>query len=396
MKIAVAGATGRVGSRVVELLETSGHDVVPISRSTGVNVVTGEGLAKALVGVECVIDAASGTARGKPGAPQAAHEFFTTAARNLHEFGRKAGVQRMVEVSVIGINHFTTGQGAAKYTHEKTMLAGPIPVRVLRAAQFHEFVPQLIEWGTQGELAHVREMRVQSVAARAVAQALVDMATDSTWAASPTRSEPPIPEIAGPREETLVDMAELYVVWNYWVNNYLLGRPPPAFDILYWNSDTTRMPARLHHDFLRIATANALVSPDAATMLGTPVDLGKVDADSYVVAGVADHICPWQSCFQSTQLLGGASRFVLSTSGHIAALVNPPDNPKASFQAGDQPGPDAEGWGRATGRQSGSWWPDYVSWLTTRSGSSKRAPRSLGGRAFEPREPAPGTYVFDK
>jgi hypothetical protein len=113
MKIAVAGATGRVGSRVVELLETSGHDVVPISRSTGVNVVTGEGLAKALVAVECVIDAASGTARGKPGAPQAAREFFTTAARNLHEFGRKAGVQRMVEVSVIGINHFTTGQGAA-------------------------------------------------------------------------------------------------------------------------------------------------------------------------------------------------------------------------------------------------------------------------------------------
>jgi nucleoside-diphosphate-sugar epimerase len=211
MKIAVAGATGRVGSRVVELLETSGHDVVPISRSTGVNVVTGEGLAKALVGVECVIDAASGTARGKPGAPQAAREFFTTAARNLHEFGRTAGVQRMVEVSVIGINHFTTGQGAAKYTHEKTMLAGPIPVRVLRAAQFHEFVPQLIEWGTEGELAHVREMRVQSVAARAVAQALVDMATDPTWAASPTRSEPPIPEIAGPREETLVDMAELYV-----------------------------------------------------------------------------------------------------------------------------------------------------------------------------------------
>jgi polyhydroxyalkanoate synthase subunit PhaC len=186
------------------------------------------------------------------------------------------------------------------------------------------------------------------------------------------------------------------LIWNYWVNNYLLGRRPPAFDILYWNADTTRMPARLHHDFLRVAMSNALVEPDAATMIDTPVDLGKVDADSYVVAGVADHICPWQSCYQSTQLLGGVSRFVLSTSGHIAALVNPPGNPRASFQAGDRPGVDAERWTRTTERQSGSWWPDYASWLTARSGRSKRAPRTLGGRGFEPREPAPGTYVFDR
>ena len=170
------------------------------------------------------------------------------------------------------------------------------------------------------------------------------------------------------------------LIWNYWVNNYLLGRKPPAFDILYWNADTTRMPARLHHDFLRIAMANALVTPDAATMLGTPVDLGKVDADTYVVAGVADHLCRWQSCYQSTQLLGGSSRFVLSTSGHIAALVNPPDNPKASFQAGDEPGPDAEEWAETAERQSGSWWTDYSDWLAARSGRSKSAPTVLGRR----------------
>jgi len=211
MKIAVAGATGRVGSRVVELLEASGHDVVSMSRSTGVDVVTGEGLAEALVGAECVIDAASGTARGERRTPEAAREFFIASARKLHEIGQKAGVQRMVEVSVIGIDHFTTGQGAAKYAHEKAMLAGPVPVRVLRAAQFHEFVPQLIEWSTQGDVAYVREMRVQSVASRAVAQALVDLATDPAWAASPARSELPFPEIAGPREENLVDMATLFV-----------------------------------------------------------------------------------------------------------------------------------------------------------------------------------------
>jgi NAD(P)H-binding len=212
MRIAVAGATGRVGSRVVELLEASGHDVVPMSRSTGVDVVTGEGLAEALTGAECVIDAASGTARGlQRRTPEAARAFFTASARNLHEIGQMARVRRMVEVSVLGIDHFTAGQGTAKHAHENAMLAGPIPVRVLRAAQFHEFVPQLIEWGTRGDVAYVRKMRIPSVASRAVAQALIDLATDPAWAASPTPSESPLPEIAGPREENLVDMAKLFV-----------------------------------------------------------------------------------------------------------------------------------------------------------------------------------------
>jgi poly[(R)-3-hydroxyalkanoate] polymerase subunit PhaC len=186
------------------------------------------------------------------------------------------------------------------------------------------------------------------------------------------------------------------LIWNYWVNNYLLGRKAPAFDVLYWNSDTTRMPAQMHHDFLRIAMQNALVTPNAATMMGTPVDLGKIEADNYIVAGVADHICRWQSCFESTQLLGGPSRFVLSTSGHIAALVNPPGNPKASYQVGDSPGADADDWARTTDTLPGTWWTDYASWLQARSGRSKRAPRSLGGHGFEAREPAPGTYVFDR
>ena len=134
------------------------------------------------------------------------------------------------------------------------------------------------------------------------------------------------------------------LIWNYWVNNYLQGRPPPAFDILYWNADTTRLPAALHRDFIRLALDNALVKPDAAVMLGSPVDLSKVDTDAYVVAGIADHLCPWQSCYRTTQLLGGEVTFVLSTSGHIASMVNPPDNPKATFQVAPQNPPDPGQW----------------------------------------------------
>ena len=134
------------------------------------------------------------------------------------------------------------------------------------------------------------------------------------------------------------------LVWNYWVNNYLLGKRPPAFDILFWNSDTTRMTAALHADFVDLAMENSLTRPGALTVLGVPIDLGKITVDSYVVAGIADHITPWESCYRSAQLFGGTTRFVLSTSGHIAALVNPPGNPKASFHTNDDLTSDAKVW----------------------------------------------------
>jgi polyhydroxyalkanoate synthase len=186
------------------------------------------------------------------------------------------------------------------------------------------------------------------------------------------------------------------LVWNYWVNNYLQGRKPPAFDVLFWNADTTRMAAKLHRDFLSLATTNALTRPGAATMLGSPVDLSKVEVDSYVVAGVADHLCPWQSCYATTQMLGGKTRFVLSTAGHIAALVNPPTNHKSSFHVGEDTPPDPEVWLRAAAPEMGSWWPDYSNWLAERSGSEKAAAVVAGGLNFQPGEPAPGSYVFDR
>ncbi|OLB78010.1 MAG: poly(3-hydroxyalkanoate) polymerase, partial [Actinobacteria bacterium 13_2_20CM_2_71_6] len=126
------------------------------------------------------------------------------------------------------------------------------------------------------------------------------------------------------------------LIWQYWVNNYLLGRKPPAFDVLFWNADTTRMTAQLHADFVDLALHNQLSEPGGTTALGVPVDLAAVDVDGYVVAGVADHITPWQSCYRTTALLGGDTRFVLSTSGHIAALVNPPTNAKATYQVNEE------------------------------------------------------------
>lgn len=197
MKVAVAGATGRVGRPLVDVLSTGGHHVVPVSRSTGVNIITGEGLEQALAGVECVIDAASGPSPEQ----QAATEFFTTAARNLQAAGKQAKVQRMVLVSIIGIDRFTAGYMAAKVAHEKAMLAGPVPTRILRAAQFHEFVSQMVEWGRQGDVSYVPKMRTQLVAARAVAEALAALAI------SPAAASATVLEIAGPRPENLADAA---------------------------------------------------------------------------------------------------------------------------------------------------------------------------------------------
>jgi polyhydroxyalkanoate synthase len=186
------------------------------------------------------------------------------------------------------------------------------------------------------------------------------------------------------------------LIWSYWVNNYLQGRTPPPFDILFWNADTTRMPAGLHRDFVRLAVDNALTRPGAASMLGSPVDLAKVDVDAYLVAGAADHLCPWQSCYRSTQLLGGRSRFVLSTSGHIASMVNPPGNHKASFQVAADTPPDPADWLARATTEPGSWWPDYAGWLEERGGGERARPRRLGAAGFPPMEPAPGTYVLDR
>jgi polyhydroxyalkanoate synthase len=155
------------------------------------------------------------------------------------------------------------------------------------------------------------------------------------------------------------------------------------------------MPARLHADFVDLAMENRLVTPGALTVLGMPVDLSRVEADAYLVAGITDHITPWQNCYSSTQLLGGESRFVLSTSGHIAALVNPPGKPKAKYQTNKENPADPQEWLRTAHTEHGSWWPDALGWLGERCGAEKTAPAELGGGGLAPLVDAPGTYVFD-
>jgi uncharacterized protein YbjT (DUF2867 family) len=195
-KIAVVGGTGRVGSQTVDVLEAAGHDVVSISRSNGVDVVTGGGLAEALEGVDVVIDAATQPTPDE----RAATDFFLAATRNLQRESERAGVQRIVVVSIIGTDAYSSGYGAAKVVHEQAMQAGAVPATIVRAAQFHEFVGELLDWSTQGEVAYVPTMRTQLVAARTVAEVLAEKATNGGSANV---------EVAGPREESLAHAATL-------------------------------------------------------------------------------------------------------------------------------------------------------------------------------------------
>lgn len=197
MRIAVAGGTGRVGRHLVDALRQSGHEAVPMSRATGVDVVTGEGLADALTGVECIIDAATGSSPDK----QDAAAFFTAAAQNLQRTGEQAGVQQAVLVSIVGVDKLTTSYGAAKQEQERAWLTGPIPVRILRSDLFHEFVGPMMQWGRQGDVVYMPTARRQPVAARNVAEAVADLAT--------TDGSRSIVEIAGPQVENVADLATM-------------------------------------------------------------------------------------------------------------------------------------------------------------------------------------------
>ena len=186
------------------------------------------------------------------------------------------------------------------------------------------------------------------------------------------------------------------LIWNYWVNNYLLGNAPPAFDILYWNNDTTRLPARLHADFLDLIGVNPFVNAGQLEILGKPLDMRKLNLDSYVVAGVTDHITPWQGCYNTAKLYGERSTFVLANSGHIQSLINPPGNPKAVFWTGPARAVTAEEWFEHASKESGSWWPHWLSWVQNRSGEKRPAPAKLGTAEIPPLGEAPGQYVMEK
>lgn len=186
------------------------------------------------------------------------------------------------------------------------------------------------------------------------------------------------------------------LVFNYGVNQWLMGENPPIFDILAWNADGTNLPARLHEQFLQVFRDNLLVHAGGLSVLGTPVDLSLIKVPTFVTGAVNDHLTPWTGCFRTTELLSGPSTFVLSNAGHIASLVNPPGNPKASYWVGGEPGTDPHAWRANAEHRTGSWWEAWSSWVLERSGEQTAPPSSLGSTKHAPLEPAPGSYVRDR
>ena len=185
------------------------------------------------------------------------------------------------------------------------------------------------------------------------------------------------------------------LVWSYWVNNYLLGNSPPAFDILYWSNDATRLPAAFHSEILDMFADNRLVRPGAMKVLGKPIDLSKVTCDKMFIAGTTDHITPWKGVYDSARAFGGKNDFVLSSSGHIQSLINPPTNKKTKFFLNPELAPSADAWLKQATTMNGSWWGLWESWSRERSGSKRPAPTALGNERYKPMEPAPGTYVLE-
>jgi len=186
------------------------------------------------------------------------------------------------------------------------------------------------------------------------------------------------------------------LIWSVAVNRYLLGKDAPAFDLLYWNSDSTRMPEAMHKYYLRnMYIHNNLVKPGALEVDGEKIDLGKIENDCYFVATMEDHIAPWKSVYKGMQCFGGNVRYRIGHSGHIAGIVNPPAKNKGSWWENDENPPSAQAWLDGAQKHDGSWWNDWYAWLAARSGE-KVPEREPGSQAYPPQEDAPGTYVMSK
>jgi len=190
------------------------------------------------------------------------------------------------------------------------------------------------------------------------------------------------------------------LIWNYVINNYLMGEDPPAFDVLFWNADATNLSASLMGDFLHLFETLAFTRKGEVKMAGHAIDLSKVKSDLFILGGTTDHITPWRACYRSTQLFGSKDvTFVLSQSGHMQAILNPPGNPKAKYYVSKKPGlppADVDAWLKGAEEVAGSWWPFWMEWLQARAGKKVPAPKALGSKKHPPMEAAPGLYVLDQ
>jgi polyhydroxyalkanoate synthase subunit PhaC len=184
------------------------------------------------------------------------------------------------------------------------------------------------------------------------------------------------------------------LIWAYWVNNYLLGQEPPAFDILFWNADTTNLPASLHADLLDLLEDGGMVGGNGPTICGHKLDLAQITCDAFLLGGETDHITPWDGTYLTTKGLGGKWQYVLSQSGHIQSLINPPGNPKARFLTNAASPPTSNAFLAGAETHQGSWWPHWVKWLSAHGGEKVAAPKTLGSNKHKPGIDAPGTYVL--
>jgi polyhydroxyalkanoate synthase subunit PhaC len=299
-----------------------------------------------------------------PGKEQRAWDLDTYAARVLRAIDAIRDITGSSDVNTIGFC-----AGGIITTGVLNHLAATSDARIRSAS----FAVTLLDFGQRAPIQAFSSARLLSVA-RARSQRAGVIAARDMGAAF-----------------TLMRPNDL--IWNYWVNNYLMGHKPPVFDILSWNADGTNLPAALHLQFLDLFRTNALCQPGAMTVLHTPVALSTIKVPVFATGAMTDHLTPWKGCYRTTQLLSGPMTFVLSNSGHIQSLVNPPGNPKASYYTGQQPGHDADQWLTTATRHTGSWWEAWVNWITPHSGAERPAPQSLGSPAFEPVTEAPGDYV---
>ena len=253
-------------------------------------------------------------------------------------------------------------------------------------------------------LAHLAEIGDDRIRSASFLVTIIDWSVPSTMGTMISR---PVVEAATRRSQRTGilkgdDLSKIFawlrpndLVWNYVANNYLMGKNPPAYDVLAWNGDSTNLPAALHADFMRIAIENAMTEADAVEVLDTRIDLGDIDCPSFVVGAVTDHITPWEACYQTVNLLGGDSEFVLSSQGHIQALVNPAGNPKGRYQVNPATPETAQEWLADAEEHQGSWWDHWTVWLEPHLGRKVNAPETQGSDAHPPIMPAPGAYVLN-